>query len=72
MHEFKLTACAIITTMDTLIPLILAAGMATFAYSKLGRRTGYGNTQNILILVGVTFVITFLVAYTLFKYVLQF
>ncbi len=43
--------------MDFLISACFGAGVAAFAYSKLGRRIGYGNTQNIWVMVGVFFVI---------------
>ena len=56
---------------DTLLSFFMAAGAAAFAYSKLGRRAGYGNTQSIWIIVGVSFVLTFLFFITLLKFVLH-
>lgn len=46
---------------NAFISLFIAAGTAAWVYSKLGRRVGYGNTQNIWVLVGGTFVLVFLV-----------
>lgn len=43
--------------MDLLISAAFGAGVAAFAYSKLGRRVGYDNTQSIWVLIGVFFVI---------------
>jgi hypothetical protein len=57
--------------MNGLISLFLAAGVAAFAYTKLGRRVGYGNTQNVILIVSVIFVITWIVGYTLARFVLH-
>ena len=46
---------------NALIALFLAAGIATYAYTKLGARLGYGNAQNVWIVVGAVFVLTFAV-----------
>ena len=43
--------------MDLLISAAFGAGVAAFAYSRLGRRVGYDNTQSIWVLIGVFFVI---------------
>jgi hypothetical protein len=51
--------------MNFLISIFFGAGVAAFAYSKLGRRVGYGNQQSVWIIVGVTFVITAIVFFTL-------
>jgi len=53
------------------ISLFMAAGAAGWAYSKLGRRVGYGNTQNVWILTGAAFVFVFLFFITLLHYVLH-
>jgi hypothetical protein len=47
--------------MALLYSLFFGAGVAGFAYTKLGRRAGYGNTQNVITIVGVIFVLTTLV-----------
>jgi hypothetical protein len=57
---------------NVLISLIVGAGVAAFAYSRLGRRTGYGNTGNIYTIVGVTFAAGFLFFYVLLTYVIHF
>jgi len=44
--------------MALLYSLFFGAGVAGFAYTKLGRRAGYGNTQNVVTIVGVIFVLT--------------
>lgn len=44
---------------NTVIALFMAAGVAAFVYSKFGRRTG--DTKSTLTLVGVVFVVTFVV-----------
>jgi hypothetical protein len=56
--------------MDLLYSVFFGAGVAGFAYSKLGRRAGYGNTQNIWTIVIVSFVIAAIFFYTLLDYVL--
>jgi hypothetical protein len=51
--------------MSFLYSLFFGAGVAAFAYTRLGRRAGYGNTQNIVTIVGVVFVLTTLVFFTI-------
>ena len=46
---------------DVLTSLFIAAGVAGLAYSKLGRRVGYGNSANVWTLVAVVFALTFAV-----------
>jgi uncharacterized membrane protein YjjP (DUF1212 family) len=57
--------------MDLLYSLFFGAGIAGFAYSKMGRRVGYGNTQNVAVVVGVVFVLSFLVFFTALKFVFK-
>lgn len=45
--------------------IFFGAGVAAIAYSTLGRRVGYGNSQNVWTLVGVIFVIATIVFYTI-------
>lgn len=45
--------------------IFFGAGVAAVAYSTLGRRVGYGNSQNVWTLVGVIFVIATIVFYTI-------
>lgn len=53
-----------------LIPIILAAGAATFVYLKMGRRIGYSNNSTVWKVTIVTFVISFLVFWTFLTYIL--
>ena len=57
--------------MDPLYSLFFGAGVAGFAYSKMGRRVGYGNTQNVVVVVGVIFVLASLFFFTVLRYVLN-
>ena len=57
--------------MNFLISLCFGAGVAAYAYSKMGRRVGYGNTANVWTVVGVIFVLTSLFFYVLLAYVLH-
>ena len=51
--------------MNTLIALFFAAGVAGFAYTKMGRRLGYSNAQNVWITVGIAFVLSFIIFYSI-------
>ena len=44
--------------MDLLIAIAFGAGVAGFAYSKLGRHVGYGDQRSVWTIVGVVFVLT--------------
>jgi hypothetical protein len=57
--------------MDFLYSLFFGAGVAAFAYSKLGRRVGYGNAQSVWTIVGVVFVLVTIFFYTLAAFVLH-
>jgi hypothetical protein len=57
--------------MDLLYSCFFGAGVATFAYSKLGRRVGYGNSANVWTIVGVVFVLVTLFFYTILDFVLD-
>jgi len=46
--------------------LFFAAGVAGFAYTKMGKRVGYGNQANVWTIVGVVFALTAIVFYTAF------
>ena len=50
--------------MNLLYSIFFGAGVAGVAYSKLGRRVGYGNTQNVWIITGVIFVLSSIVFFT--------
>jgi hypothetical protein len=51
--------------MTLLYALFFGAGAAAFMYTKMGRRIGYGNSQNVWMVVGITFVLITIVFYTL-------
>jgi len=51
--------------MNFLISICFGAGVAAFVYSKFGRRVGYGNTQNIAVITGVTFFLAAAVFYSI-------
>jgi len=50
-----------------LIALMLAAGIATLVYTKMGRRMGYGNSGSVWTLVGMSFAISFLIVFIMLK-----
>ncbi len=52
--------------MSLLYSIFFGAGVAGFAYTKLGRRVGYGNTGNVTLICGIVFVIATIVFYTAF------
>lgn len=51
--------------MRLLFAIFFGAGVAAIAYTRLGRRVGYGNTQNVWTVVGVIFIITTIIFYTI-------
>lgn len=55
-----------------MISLFVAAGIATFAYTKLGRRVGYGNAKQVWIIVAVSFIFAFAFIFSLLTWVLGF
>jgi hypothetical protein len=57
--------------MDPLYALFFGAGVAAFSYTRMGRRVGYGNTQNVTIITGVIFVLSAAFFYTILKFVLN-
>jgi hypothetical protein len=57
--------------MDFLYSLFFGAGVGAFAYSRMGRRVGYGNSANVWLIVGVVFVLTAIVFYTILKFILN-
>lgn len=50
--------------MKLLYSIFFGAGVSAFAYTRLGRRVGYSNTQNVWLIVGVTFVLTSIIFFT--------
>ena len=57
--------------MDFLYSLFMGAGVAGFAYSRLGRRVGYGNTGEVWTVVGVVFILAAIFFYTILKFILN-
>lgn len=57
--------------MNFLISICFGAGVAAYAYSKMGRRVGYGNSANVWTIVGVVFVLTTIFFYTVMVYILD-
>ena len=51
--------------MNLMYSIFFGAGVAAWAYSKMGRRLGYGNTKNVFIMVSVIFVLTTIVFFTI-------
>lgn len=54
--------------MDWLYSVFFGAGVAAFTYSRLGRRVGYGNTENVTTVVMVVFIIASLFFFTVMKF----
>lgn len=57
--------------MNFLYAAFFGAGVAAMAYSRLGRRVGYGNAQNVWLIVGVVFVLVTAFFYTIAAYILH-
>jgi Na+-driven multidrug efflux pump len=51
--------------MALLYSLFFGAGVAAFVYSRFARRVGYGNTQNVATIVGVVFILTTIIFFTI-------
>lgn len=54
--------------MKFLYAIFFGAGVAGVAYSRLGRRVGYGNSQNVWLIVGVIFVLVSIIFYTILSF----
>ncbi|HET7060370.1 MAG TPA: hypothetical protein VFH99_03615 [Candidatus Saccharimonadales bacterium] len=54
--------------MNLLYSIFFGAGVAAVAYTRLGRRAGYGNTQNVWLITGVVFVIATVIFLTVFSF----
>ena len=57
--------------MDFLYSLFFGAGVAGFAYTRMGRRVGYGNSGNVVLVVGVIFILTTLFFFTILRFILN-
>lgn len=55
--------------MNLLYSIFFGAGVAAIAYTRLGRRAGYGNTQNVWTIVGVIFVLSTIVFWTVLAFI---
>ncbi len=51
--------------MALLYSLFFGAGVAAYVYSRFARRVGYGNAQRVVTIVGVVFILTTIVFYTI-------
>jgi len=56
--------------MALLYSIFFGAGVAAVAYTQLGKRVGYGNSQKVWLIVGVVFVLVTIIFYTLMKFFL--
>lgn len=54
--------------MNLFYAVFFGAGVATLAYTVLGKRVGYSNPQRVWLIVGVVFVIATVIFLTLFSY----
>jgi hypothetical protein len=54
--------------MNLLYSIFFGAGAAAIAYTRLGRRAGYSNTQNVWTIVGVIFVLSTIVFFTILSF----
>jgi hypothetical protein len=57
--------------MNFMYALFFGAGTAAFVYSTLARRVGYGNNKSIVTMVGVVFVLTTIVFYTILAFIIH-
>lgn len=51
--------------MKLLYAVFFGAGVAGVAYSRLGRRVGYGNQANVWAITGIVFVLVSIIFYTI-------
>jgi len=54
-----------------LVAIMFGAGVAGFAYTRIGRRVGYSNTQNVMVVEAVIFILASLFFYTILRYELN-
>lgn len=57
--------------MNLLYSVFFGAGVAAFAYSRVGRRVGYGNSQNVVVAIGAIFVLVTAFFYTILAFILH-
>jgi hypothetical protein len=56
--------------MNLLYAIFFGAGVAAVAYTRLGRRAGYGNSGNVWLITGISFIMATIVFYTIIKILL--
>lgn len=56
--------------MNFLFSIMFGAGVATYAYTKLGRRVGYENNKEVFSLTAVIFVLVSIFFYTILAFVI--
>lgn len=56
--------------MKLLYAVFFGAGVAAVAYTKLGKRVGYGNQANVWVITGVVFVLTSFIFYTIIAFLI--
>jgi hypothetical protein len=57
--------------MTPMYSFFFAAGVAGFAYMKLGRRVGYGNSKEVWTIVGICFGLSWVLFYSFATFVLH-
>lgn len=57
--------------MNFMFSCFFAAGVAGFAYTKLGIRVGYGNGSTVWMIVGIAFIVALIFFYTFITYVVR-
>ncbi|HVX57957.1 MAG TPA: hypothetical protein VHA37_09615 [Candidatus Saccharimonadales bacterium] len=57
--------------MKLLYALFFGAGVAGIAYTRLGRRVGYGNQENVWLIVGVVFILVTAFFYTVLAFLIS-
>ncbi len=57
--------------MRFMYSIFFGAGVAAFAYTRIGRRVGYGNTKNVWTVISVIFVLCAAVFYTIMRFFLN-
>jgi hypothetical protein len=56
--------------MNWLIAMVFGAGVAGFAYTKLGQRVGYGDQKSVWTIVGAVFVLTSAIFFTILTFII--
>lgn len=56
---------------NMLYALYFGLGVAGFVYSRMGRRVGHGNIQNVWAVVGISFVMAMFFFYSLLAWVIH-